>query len=275
MKFFFTKTLAGCIFSAACFFGLPGPAAATDGLGQTQAQELTAALDLALSAYGNVHDYEARFEKRENDDGALGAPEKIFFKFEKPFKIFMKWLDSKKKGLQIVYERGKNGNKLAIHQPGLALGLVPVVFLEQSSPWVREGSTSFDIEDAGIGTFLEDFAKMVARAAREGKLNVSGRRSESGRTFFDVEFPGSIEDDDYFASRVVAGFDETNHLPVYMELYDWEGNPVGIYEYKDVRLNVGTDLSFKKNMHGQLFKVYSRRASQPAHAASRSDHYAR
>ena len=103
---------------------------------------------------------------------------------------------------------------------------------------------------------------------------MTGRRSEKGLDFFDVEFPGSVEDDDYFAARVVVGFDAQNRLPVYMELYDWEGKPVGIYEYSDLRLNVGIDLSFKKRMHGQLFKVYSRPAPQPARAASKSNNFA-
>lgn len=275
MKTLFQKVLVAPIFITTFFLSAWGTNAGAEGFEDTLGQELNTALTLAQDAYGKVQDYEARFEKREEDGGVLGLPEKIFFKYEKPFKIFMKWIDSKKKGLQIVYERGKNNNKLAIHQPGLALGLVPVVFLEQSSPWVREGSKSFDIEDAGIGTFLNDFAKVVARAAHEGKLKVSGRRSENGRTFFDVEFPGSAEDDDYFASRVVAGFDTVNHLPVYMELYDWEGKPVGIYEYNDVRLNVGTDLSFKKRMNGQLFKVYSRPAPQTTRTSSKSNNFSR
>src|SRR5262245_36033987 len=86
----------------------------------------TAQLDGILTqseqAYAQVNDYRAIFEKQEKSDTGLGERETIFLKFEKPFKIFMHWLDTHKKGLQVLYERGKRDGKLAIHQPGLLLG---------------------------------------------------------------------------------------------------------------------------------------------------------
>ena len=203
-----------------------------------------------------MKDYTATFVKQEKSGTALGEPETIFLKFEKPFKIFLHWSDTHRKGLQVLYERGKHDGKLAIHQPGLLLGLAPVVFLEQSSPWVREGSESYDIEDAGIGTFLNDFSEMVKKGVDEGKISATVSSSGTG-TDIDVSFPGTTEGGDYFASRVEAFFDAKTGLPVRMRLYDWEGKVTGIYEYKDVKLNIGPeDPEFKKTAHRSLYKLF-------------------
>ncbi|MGH7197775.1 MAG: DUF1571 domain-containing protein [Candidatus Omnitrophota bacterium] len=214
--------------------------------------KLAALLEEGLRSYEGLRDYRAIFEKTELSKGTLGPTEKIYLKFEKPWKIYMGWLNTPKKGLQIVYERGKHDGKLAIHKPGLFLGFAPVIFLEQSSPWVREGSEAYNIEDAGIGTFLFDFTKAVIRGARENRLKVEFREKKADITFID-----SKKDKDYFAYRVTVLFDEENHLPVWMELFDWENRTTGIYAYEDLKINVGIDEDFKRQINRHLFKIYS------------------
>ncbi len=238
------------VFLGALIFLSGGSASAAD------VSRLEGLLFKSREAWTTVKDYHAVFLKQELADGALGPKETIFLKFEKPFKIFMHWMDTDKKGLQVLYERGRHDGKLAIHKPGLLLGLAPVVFLEQSSPWVREGSESYDIEDAGIGTFLEDFSNMTQKGVQENKIQATFSETESG-TLADVSFPGSVSDDTYFASRVEVFFEEKTGLPVRMTLYDWEGSVTGIYEYDDLRLNVGTDdAEFRRLAHKKLQKLF-------------------
>ena len=218
-----------------------------------ESQGLDEALEKGLKAYDAVRDYKAVFQKQERSGDALGPQETIFLKFEKPFKIFMGWLNTNKKGLQVLYERGKRDGKLAIHKPGLLLGLAPVIFLEQSSPWVREGSASYDIEDAGIGTFLEDFAQAVTRAEKEERLDV--KTGEEGS--FDVTFKDSTEGSGYFAYRVIVHFDRISGLPDTMQLFDWNNKLTGIYAYEQLKLNVGAeDLEFKQLALGKLYRLY-------------------
>lgn len=242
--------------AAAAFVALlavcPGARAAEPG---AEAALLTR-LETARRAYDAVQDYTAVFYKEERGTDGKPAPrEKILLKFEKPFKIFLGWLDSPKKGLQVHYERGKHGNKLVIHKPGLLFGLAPLLFLEQTSPWVREGgSASFDIEDAGIGTFLEDFAKAVERARQEGKL----RATETAAGLFETIFENTTEEDeDYFAYRIVVGFDKKTSLPVKMDLYDWQDARIGSYAYEEIDVNVGArDPRFEKTADKRLLRVY-------------------
>ncbi len=215
----------------------------------------------ARNAYSAVQNYVCLFEKEEVADGKLADKEHIYLKFEKPFKIFMHWQNDPKKGLQVLYERGRHDGKLGIHKPGLLLGLMPVVFLEQDSPWVREGSEAYDIEDAGIGTFLEDLDEETSVAAKEGRLRtVSGGAVELEGIHgeqFDVYFDGTTPESDVMAYHVRVVFDSVTQLPLYQELYDWNDRLTGRYVYKDLRLNVGEDPDFRKHIHRTLHRIYT------------------
>lgn len=211
----------------------------------------------ALDSYGRLRDYRAVFLKREKDKtGALADEERILLKFEKPFKIYMGWLNTSKKGLQVMYERGKHDDKLVIHKPGLAFGLAPVIFLPRDSPWVREGSAAYDIEDAGIGTFLYDFAVSVVEASEKGMLKTE--LSTTGEGWIEVSFPGTVKDSVFFAYRVKVFFDDATGLPVRMQLYDWHNQPTGTYAYEDLRVDIGADdPEFNRHVHRKLRRIYT------------------
>ncbi len=252
----------GVIFLA--LFSVTPALAQVPGAVSPEEVRLAAILDRSLQAYEAVKDYRAVFYKQEEAQGGLGEREMIFLKFEKPFKLFMHWFDTRKKGLQVLYERGRHDGKLAIHKPGLLLGLAPVVFLDRNSPWVREGSESYDIEDAGIGTFLEDFSRMVQKGLDERTIRVEVTENAEEQTV-DVRFPGTDPGSGYFAYRVVALFDGVTHLPVQMRLYDWKEKLTGIYEYRDLRLNVGPDdPEFKKVAERRLYKLFMPALPRPA-----------
>ncbi len=226
-----------------------GPAFSEGDVLQAQ---LLAQLERSAQSYDSLKDYKAFFYKSERSDGGLEAREKIFLKFEKPFKVFMRWMDTGKKDLEVVYERGKHDGKLAIHKPGFFFLLKPVLFLDQNSPWVREGSASYDIEDVGIGTFLKDFSAAVKHAVQQKEL-----KTQTVGDSIETVFLGSKEDPVYFAHRVVVGFDKGTELPTRMALYDWDDQPMGIYAYEDVSVNVGPDdKEFESLIHPKLFKVY-------------------
>ncbi len=219
--------------------------------------KLSQILEKSNNFYASVANYSALFYKQEVAKGKLQEQEKIFLKFEKPFKIFMGWLNTEKKDLQVVYERGKHRGKLAIHKPGLGLGLIPVVFLDQNSPWVREGSESYDIEDAGIGSFLEDFSRVVFKAQKEGMLKVNFLQDPGGQETVEVVFDDPQKNPEYFARRIIVSFDEKTKLPVRMKLFGWDDQPTGVYSYEDLKVNLAAeDPEFKQQINRQLYRVY-------------------
>ncbi len=209
--------------------------------------------------YASVKNYSALFQKQETSQGVAGPKEKIFLKFEKPFKIFMGWLNTEKKGLQVVYERGRHGGKLAIHKPGLGLGLLPVIFLDQKSPWVREGSQSYDIEDAGIGTFLTDFTEDLTRASAVHQVKVQFLEPllPNQEETAEVIFEGSDKNSGYMAYRVIVSFEPKTALPVKMRLFDWDNQLMGEYAYENLKINAASDdVEFKQQINRQLYRVY-------------------
>jgi len=221
---------------------------------------LADSLEKGLGRYRLLNDYKALFIKKEIDKtGVLGAEEEIYLKFVKPFKIYLGWLNTHKRGLQVFYERGRHDGKLAIHKPGLFFGLAPVVFLPQDSPWVREGSAPFNIEDAGIGTFLRDFSIAVIRGAQENKLQVRETSQTPSAEIFEVIFPDSVKNEAYFAYRLVVSFDSQTWLPTGMELFDWNDVVIGRYTYRDLVLDVGEsgDKDFQKQINRHLHNVYN------------------
>ena len=181
----------------------------------SESKRLAEILNQAVRFYQSVRDYKAVFYKRERSEkGELEPVEKIFLKFEKPWKIYMKWLNTEKKGLEVVYEKGKNKGKLVIHQPHLLFGLAPVVFLDQKSPWVQQGSASYNIEDAGIGGFLFDFTNAVVQASRDKKIKVNFHGKRKFKDIFvekwEVIFPESQNKPGF--SRIASSFFLTRNI---------------------------------------------------------------
>jgi len=214
----------------------------------------------SLRSYESIENYRAIFYKDEKADGKSQEPERIYLKFEKPWKIYMGWLNTHKKGLQVIYERGKNDGKLVIHKPGLLFGLMPVIFLDQDSPWIREGSASYNIEDAGIGTFLIDFSRAVVEAWGKNRLKVKFKDPDdaSEGTHVEVTFLESQKNDVFFAYRVSVVFHKENNLPVRMELFDWEEKTTGIYAYQDLKWNLeAEDRDFERQINRHLLKIYN------------------
>lgn len=229
----------------------------SDITGSPDKSTLAQALQKGQDAYDAVRDYRALFIKQELSGDAMGPKEDIFLKFEKPFKIFMKWTNTHKKNLQVLYERGQHDNKLAIHQPGLLLGLAQVIFLDQNSPWVKEGSESYNIEDAGIGTFLMDLTEDVIQANKNNVLEVKEETPDATGRIWDVAFRDSDEKSGYMAKRLQVHFDAATALPDRMKLYDWKNRLMGDYAYENLMLNLGPhDPEFEKQALRKLYRLY-------------------
>ena len=71
-----------------------------------------------------VKDYTAIFRKQEVVNGKLLPPENIALKFQKPFSVYMRWLEGPHKGREVLYVRGKNKGKLIGHEGGF-FGFLP------------------------------------------------------------------------------------------------------------------------------------------------------
>ena len=132
--------------------------------------------------------------------------------------------------------------------------------MDQNSPYVREGSASYNIEDAGIGTFLADLSEDVSKAGKEGKLKADfpeSKNSGSGQTA-EITFTNSDENSGFMAYRVLVFFDDKTKLPTRMQLFNWKNETMGIYSYEVLQLNSGSEeATFKSQIQRQLYKLYN------------------
>jgi len=68
----------------------------------------------SLKAIKAVNDYQGEFVKREIIGDKLKS-EKITFKFDRPFKVYMKYIDPNP-GQEVLYIRGENKNRIKAHK---------------------------------------------------------------------------------------------------------------------------------------------------------------
>lgn len=218
--------------------GLPAQAA-------TQ-EELLHLLERAEQRYSGVFDYTAILLRREVIGDTLRDRETILLKFQRPFKIYLKWLDGPGKGREGLYVAGAHEDRFLVHEPRGFRSLFTAA-LPPSHPRVLRESRH-PVTDSGIGRLLEIVAENARRAIREGVLRLRdlGRGDVAGRPVHQVE--GILPQDPgagYYGSRVLLSFDVENHLPIRVVVYDWSDRIVEEYTYTEMRLNPGlTDRDF-------------------------------
>lgn len=197
-------------------------------------------LEKMETSYASVNDYTAVFWKRERIRGKLRPEERIFFKFQKPFKFYMRWLQGAHEGREAVYVEGLNGNKVSVHEPqGLARFITAL--LDPAGARVLKESR-FPFTEIGIGRIIERVGKDVRRGQVEGSLRLvdHGREKIQGREYRRME--GIIVEDakeTHSFSRLVLSIDEQLSLPIKVVLHDRADVIVGEYMYSDLRLNPG------------------------------------
>jgi outer membrane lipoprotein-sorting protein len=190
-------------------------------------------------AYGRVDHYTATFIVQERIDRELGPNQQVMLKFKKPLKIYLRWLQGKHEGRQALYPAGVDGDELWVRLP-LLVGAV-TVSLDPQSPRARKGSRH-PITDVGIGKLLDFIADNASRGLHQGELTIE---DHGQRTTFDrpaqryvLHFPADPAKG-YYCMTALIDVDHEYRLPVYAEIFDWHGQLIERYGYRDLRVNHG------------------------------------
>lgn len=212
---------------------LSGSAAA----GQGPLFELLERMELS---YANVRDYTAVFSRRERIDGEWRAEETGFLKFQRPFKVYMRWLAGPPQGREALYVEGARGNKVMIHE---AHGLASFFsfLLDPGSRRILKDSR-YPFTEIGIGRLIERVGTAAKRAWARGELQLvdRGRAKIKGRDVWQVE--GILPRDrssEYDYYRTILSIDQGNGLPIHALIYDWDNVVTGEYTYTELELNPG------------------------------------
>lgn len=121
------------------------------------------------------------------------------------------------------------------------------ISLDPQNPRARKGGRHA-ITDIGIGRLLDFISENAQRGLQHGELTIEdgGRRTTFDRPvhrytlhFLDNPAKG------YYCMTAIIDVDREYHLPIYAEVFDWDGRLVERYGYLDLRLNPGlTDADF-------------------------------
>lgn len=230
------------VLAGALLFGSAGEAPAADSPDSTDPQELILS---TRESYSLIDDYTATFIKQERVNGRLKPVETVFMKFQKPFKVYMKWVEGAKEGQEILYVEGKNGGKVLAHPGfggflgGMLTMILPTFAISPDGPTAMKDNLH-PVTDAGIGNMIENIISNNAKARTNDDLHLyyRGESSVDGRMAFLVEriLP---QEEGYPAHRAQLFIDKEYRLPIMMVLHDWSDELIGSYEFRDLVLNPG------------------------------------
>ncbi len=198
------------------------------------------------ASYARVNDYTAVFRKQERVDGQLLPEETTFLKFQKPLKVYMKWIEDPFKETEALFVSG-NDNKLLVHRGGI-LGLL-TLSLDPRGSLAMIGNRH-PITEVGFGHLIDGLQRNIKTALEHGELQINRLAKEpfTGRAAIVVEAKFSPRSGrTYYASRMVCHIDRELLLPIGASFYDDKDLLFERYSYSDVRLNVGlTSLDFSR-----------------------------
>jgi hypothetical protein len=204
------------------------------------AGDLLRLLDAADKRYAQIHDYTTMMVSRERVKGVLLAEERVLLKFQRTFKVYMRWMEGPSKGREGLYVAGANDGKFLVYEPS-GLQRLFTAALEPTDARVMDKSRH-PVTDVGIGRLLEIVGENARRAARNGVLRVVDRGvgDVAGRRVRQVEsiLPRNAEAG-YYGYRVQLFFDLDHRVPIRVVVYDWSDQLVEDYTYADLRLNPG------------------------------------
>lgn len=211
-------------------------------------------LQQAEENYARVHDYVAVFHKQERVEEKLLPEETILFKFQKPFKIYMKWIGEPLHGTEALYLEGQYDNKLIAHRGGI-LGVVTLAVDPRGSLAMKDNR--HPITEAGFGFIIAEMRRNLHRALQHGEFELihMGDASFNGRPTTLVE--GRFiprEGRKYYASRIAVHVDKETMMPVANAFYDERDILFERYSFTDVKLNVGlTAADFSRDNEAYRF----------------------
>ena len=220
--------------------GLVAPAAAVD-------QSLVTLVLGAAPAYARVERYTARFVRQEHVDGTLRPREEVIVKFQRPGRLYMRWVAGPASGRQLLLVEGRDDGRALVHEPGVLSGRFTFLMEPDHRRALRE--SRYPITEVGLGPLIDRIVQNVRRAQRPGARargdhghtdDGRARRVEMLVDRHEVRGPSSsprIEPGAFDAHRAELTIDLATGLIVGVTIFDWNDRMVGDYAYRHLRLD--------------------------------------
>jgi hypothetical protein len=206
------------------------------------------ALKILLSmreSYKSIDGYTAILVKGEPKAGKNNKSQKIFVKFKKPFKVYMKWIGDKHAGREVLYVQGENNDHLFAKPDGFLGNILRMVKLPSTH---RSDGSRHTVRDVGIGKLVESILDITLEAKKQNDLNLvcNGVVVRNGRKAYEIERFLPQDKERYEYKRVLLYVDTATKLPLEAYAYDKNGKLSEYCVYRIIKLNPALkDAEFK------------------------------
>jgi hypothetical protein len=221
---------------------------AASSAGASDPRVMLMLLDEMDSSYSRVNDYTGVFHRQERIGGKLDDEQTALFKFQKPFKVYLKFTDCPLKETESLYVEGSYENKFLVRQGGI-MGFMTLSLNPKGS--LAMSRNRHPITEFGFGFLLGEFRCNIEPAIRAGDLEIVRQADETfnGRPATVVEGRFlSHGGRKYYCARFIIRIDKGLLLPVGNVFYDEREEMFEKYDFTDVRLNVGlTSMDFSRH----------------------------
>jgi hypothetical protein len=207
---------------------------------------------LAQERYADMDSYQVRLTRREQVKGKNQPEEIILFKFRKePWSLYFKWLSDSGKGREVIYVKGRYGNKMHTR---LAAGDAPFMpagkrlSLDPDSPLVRS-ACRHPITYAGIGACIDRFGVLLdAQERGDRRLGAVANLGYQNRPelsqpheVMEHTIAAGVEADLPHGGKRSLYFDPESHLPMLIVTHNERGDEVEYYRYDRLQFPVKLD----------------------------------
>lgn len=228
---------------------------------------LDPALDVARKGLDHIRkdvdDYTCTLVKRERIKDRLGDFEYMFAKIRNrktengevkvPFSVYLYFLKPDGvKGREVIWVEGRNDGKMAAHEGGLKMNLLPTVWIKPDSFLAMNGNR-YPITEAGIENLVARLIEKGERDRKRDECEVEFRKNAkiNGRVCTLLKVIHPVERD-YFDFHMAQIFiDDELQVPVRYAAWGWPSSPgaemplLEEYTYLKIAINQGlTDRDF-------------------------------
>ncbi len=183
--------------------------------------------------------------------------QKLLFKFKKPFQVYLKILEGPDKGVQLIYKRGWNDNKVKLKYGILSMDLKP-----DDSMLMKKNR--HPIYESGLSNLLSAIMNDLKLAKVNEELNLSYKGIQKLYNkkcqIYIAQFPADkvktgtkTRDkghDQYYASKVKLWLDTKKGLPIRIKVWDKKSKLVEDYVHSEIKINNLTDKDFDPSTYG-------------------------
>lgn len=211
-------------------------------------------------AWGKINDYTAIKYKRERHGGEFMPREKVFYKFRKPFSVYVEFVkDDPPKhknpnlGAEMIFEKGWNNNKIYAH---LGKRSYFPEWVTDATSWMVD-FTSLDprgriatmyqrhtVNEVSFGVMIDRFAKGVRTAVNHPEDDVSfidlgyGNVLGEPSSCIEVQYPLGKRAI-YSRPRVKVCMDLKTKMPTHIVVWNREDEIIQDYRSTNIKVNVG------------------------------------